>query len=213
MTRRGFSLVEMLVALVIFSVGILAVIQMTLMYVKMNAANFQFSQALAVTQSKMEELKRYSQSDRRDLFAPFDFDYVTSTAEVFTTIYDPDKNTETPIPGLLAAQTPVDYSWGSTTTIRYDSMNDNGQNGDVTAGDGIWTNSDVVNVTVATTPGNTNAPVIQVNLLWTVTPEAPPPNPPVNFHPSYAKLNVEGTWTDKQGQHKTRLESLIFRRQ
>lgn len=201
MNRKGFSLVEMLVALVIFTIGLLAVVQMTYLYVQSNTYNHRYSASVAVAQTKMDELRSFARSDRQDNFSPFDFDYLVSTATVFASVVKPGGGDEA-ISGLLSGS-----NSGGRKFIDWDGS------GDETDGDaiyevlslsgGAYTRSDWVMVSA----GDTSSAEIKVNRQWTVTPDA------INDPPQYAMLAVKCWWTDKQGDHEVNLASCVFRRQ
>jgi type IV pilus assembly protein PilV len=54
---KGFSLIEVLIALVILSVGLLSVGGLMMTSIKTNAFGNQFTQATALAQAKMEEFR------------------------------------------------------------------------------------------------------------------------------------------------------------
>ena len=56
--RNGFSLIEVLIALVLLAVGLLALGGMQIVSIKGNSFSRQITQATVLTQSKLEELKR-----------------------------------------------------------------------------------------------------------------------------------------------------------
>lgn len=196
MSRRGFTLIEVMVSMVIMSVGLLAVLKMAYVYVASNTRNLERGQASVRAQDKMEQLRSYAVSDRVDKFSVFDFDYVVSTSPTFTTVLSPP-STDIPIPGLLSgpAGSPVTTPWGTVYEVLYDD----GTHGDTNAGDGTYTNSDV---------GYGQAG-LQVNRVYSVKPY-----PVGSTRPTYAILTVTSTWTDKSGDTSSiELKSVINRRQ
>lgn len=197
--KSGFTLIEVMVAMVIMSVGLLAVLKMAYVYVQTNTQNLQRGQSSVRTQDKMEQLRSYAVSDRVDKFSVFDFDYLVSTNPAFTTVWDPSTSTDIAVPGLLsgsAGGTPVTTSWGVT----YEVLNDSGNNGDASASDGTYSGSDT-QVDAATSQ--------TIQRLFTVTPF-----PAGAARPSYATIEVTTSWTDKAGiHHDVHLKSVVNRRQ
>ena len=55
--RRGFTLIEVLIALTIFSIGVLAVATLQVTAIHGNALGNEFSQAVSLAREQMEELK------------------------------------------------------------------------------------------------------------------------------------------------------------
>jgi len=209
--NRGFTLIETLVALVILSVGLLAVATMSFTYVRANAHSHQMSEAVVLGQAKMEQLRGYANSERSDNFSVFDFDYLTSTDPCLTTVEDPPGSAAfAQIPGLLSGGivgacgftgANVPMTGGNV----YEVLFDDGTNGDVTGGDGVFTATDTVDYT-GTGAGFT------VNRLWTVQPLAIDVDG--DGRGDYALLHVESSWADRSGGTRTiRLDSLVFRRQ
>ena len=67
--RGGFTLIEVLVALAVMAIGLLAVAKMTYMSVRSNIRNQQAGSGVVAAQSKMEQLRGYARSDRADRFS------------------------------------------------------------------------------------------------------------------------------------------------
>ena len=61
--RNGFSLIEVLIALVLLVVGLLALGGMQIVSIKGNSFSQQMTQATVLTQSKLEEIKKWSFMD------------------------------------------------------------------------------------------------------------------------------------------------------
>ena len=61
--RNGFSLIEVLIALVLLTVGLLALGGMQIVSIKGNSFSQQMTQATVLTQSKLEELKKMPFAD------------------------------------------------------------------------------------------------------------------------------------------------------
>ena len=61
--RNGFSLIEVLIALVLLTVGLLALGGMQIVSIKGNSFSQQMTQATVLTQSKLEELKKLPFAD------------------------------------------------------------------------------------------------------------------------------------------------------
>ncbi len=55
-SNKGFTIIEVLIAMAIFSIGILAVTKMQFSSIKGNRTSFQISEALSLGEGKMEEL-------------------------------------------------------------------------------------------------------------------------------------------------------------
>jgi prepilin-type N-terminal cleavage/methylation domain-containing protein len=199
MDRKGFTLIEVLVAMVVLSIALLAVVQMNIMYVKANIYNHQLSAATMLVQEKMEELRGYARSDRTDKFSPIDFDFLVSTdTGVFTSVWVEDidlngtveANETVYIPGLGSGRAPLTLFSGKT----YNFMTLTG---------GVFTGSKTVNAM-----GSASA--FDLVLTWVVTPLTVFDT----VRPDYAHLIVATTWTDQYGSDRTvRIESMINRRQ
>ncbi len=201
MRNRGFTLVELLVALVILAVGLLAVARMSLTYVRANTFSHVTSAASVLAQEKMEELRAYASGEQGGRFSVFNFDYLVSTDAAYTSIEDPPgSGTPLVVPGLLAGATASAVTTSGGTT--YEVLYDDGNHGDGAAGDGVYGLSETV--ALEGTP-------FSVTRTWTVEPidvDSPP-----DGQADYARLAVETSWTDRLGtQHTIRLESVVYRR-
>lgn len=224
MRTRGFTLVEVLVAMVVLGVGLLAIAKMSLTYTRSNVTTHTISQAAVLAQEKMERLRAFATSERADDFSVFDFNYLTSTNPCFTTVMDPPAgyagSTAKTVPGLLAggvagsgACTGVTGAPLVTTMgVTYDVMYDTGATlvtapdyGDTAAGDGIWTGADRIFLDTVTAGGSG----FFITRRWTIEPLADG-----SGRNAYAHLAVESYWTDPFGtEHDIRLESLVHMRQ
>lgn len=225
MGRRGFTLVETLVAMVVLGVGLLAIAKMSMYYIRSNVAAHTISEAAVLAQEKMEQLRSYATSERADNFSVFDFNYLTSTDPCFTTVADPPVgyagSTVKNVPGLLSGGVagtgtctgvtgaPLATTMGTTYEVMYDTgaaLVTNPNYGDDTAGDGVWTGADRIYLdTVSTTAGTG----FFVTRRWMVEPMVA-----ANGRTSFARLAVESYWTDQFGaEHDIRIESLVHMRQ
>jgi prepilin-type N-terminal cleavage/methylation domain-containing protein len=209
--NRGFTLIETLVALAILSIGLLAIATMSFTYVNANTQSHHMSEAVVLAESKMEQLRGYANSERSDNFSVFDFDYLTSTDPCLTTAEDPPgSGTFIQLPGLLSGGVTgaCGFTGANVTTTGgnvYEVLFDDGTNGDDTAGDGIFTGSDIRDF-------SGNATGFTVSRLWTVEPLAIDVDG--DGRGDYARLHVEASWLDRAGGTRTvRLDSLVFRRQ
>ncbi len=222
--RKGFTLVETLVAMVVLGVGLLAIAKMSLYYTRSNVIAHTISEATVLAQEKMERLRAYATSERADNFSVFDFNYLTSTDPCFTTIADPPPtyagSTVKIVPGLLSGGVVGTGSCTSTgapltTTMGtiYEVLYDTGATlvaapdyGDDTAGDGVWTGADRIFLDTASSTPSTG---FFVTRRWMVEPMVS-----ANGRVSYARLAVESYWTDQFGvEHDIRIESLVHMRQ
>lgn len=137
--KDGFTLLEMLIALVVFSIGILGVLGMVSISIKGNSLSREMSVATNLAKDKVEEMKNMVLDD---LFQPSaDPTLSTNAAPVNMTDVDSETAVETVV-------TPVDNG-GNTCTA-------NSPCGDVAAGDLIWTYS------LPATVGKT------YNRIWTI---------------------------------------------
>ncbi|GAB4259441.1 MAG: hypothetical protein Kow0092_07690 [Deferrisomatales bacterium] len=205
MDRRGFTLVETLVALVVLAVGLLALTKMSVTYVRANGFSHQLSEATVLAHEKMEQLRSYATSERADKYSVFDFDYLTSTAAVFASVEDPpDSGTLVQVPGLLAggSATAVTTTGGTTYEVLYDD----GAHGDAGADDGVWGNTESVAI-----PGQSG---VTMTRTWTVEPlDTLPVGSPDGVY-DYARLTVLTRWTDRSGRSRqVYLQSVVHRRQ
>ncbi|MBI5445183.1 MAG: prepilin-type N-terminal cleavage/methylation domain-containing protein [Deltaproteobacteria bacterium] len=214
MGKRGFTLVEVLVALVVLAVGLLALTKLNLVYVRATALSHKGSEGALLAQDKMEELRRCAVADKPGSFAVYGFPYLISDAPGHTSIEDPPgSGTNVTIAGLLsganggAART----TSGGTT---YEVLYDDGSHGDAVAGDGVYTGTDYVELgtQVRKQSAGTGHEVHRVYSVRRIPIT-------VNGQTStdYALLTVEASWVDAQSTPPTtrtaHLESLAFRRQ
>ena len=201
MAKRGFTLIEVLVAMVIMSIGLLAILRMTAVYIQANTNNLRMGKATSLAQDKMEQLRSYAVSDRVDRLSVFDFDYLVSTSANFTTVLDPATNSNISVNGLLSGPTgtQVTTPWGTVYEVLYDD----GTHGDIASGDGIYSGTDTQNLLVS---GNQ----LTVTRVWTVEPVTP-----AGYSlPEYALLTVTSSWIDNGGtNHQIELMSCVNRRQ
>jgi prepilin-type N-terminal cleavage/methylation domain-containing protein len=207
--RDGFTLVEVLVALAILAVGLLAVAKMTYMAVRANVRNQQAGSGVVAAQSKMEQLRGYARSDRADKFSPLDFDYLVSKQAKFASLLKPGTPpTDFVIDGLLSGGpgggTAKVAPWAPDDLV-FDVLYDDGSNGDEAAGDGIYTMEDPEPV-----QSQGLAKPFWVRRKWTVEPITDPVTDETNF----ARLTVNTRWTDQNNVEKeVTLTSLVHRRQ
>lgn len=202
-SKRGFSLIEAMVAMAILGVGLLAVLKMTYVYIRSNAYTQMRSQISTLAQDKMEELRSYAVSDRVDNFSVFDFNYLVSTSADFTTVENPANHSDIVISGLLSGSNSgaaVTTPWG----VKYEVLT-------AISGGGGYEGSDDPVILSATT----NAKVLTVHRHWTVKPVmASGSTPGSGVVADYALLSVDVTWTDQNGEeHKEAIYSCINRRQ
>ncbi|MDY6863534.1 MAG: type IV pilus modification protein PilV [Thermodesulfobacteriota bacterium] len=66
---KGFTLLEVLIALTILSIGLLGMAQMQIIAIRSNSYAFRFSEASAIVQDKLEELKSLDYLNATDLDA------------------------------------------------------------------------------------------------------------------------------------------------
>ena len=188
-SRRGFTLVEVLVALVVLAVGLLAVSKMGITYVRANTFNHEMSEATLLAEEKMEQLRRYGTTDQPGNFAVFGFDYLVSTDSLYTTLAD-----STQVSGLLSGSNGGSAATNTSGTV-YEVLSELGGG---TYGSGmVYGNSDTDTLSTGTT----------VSRSWTVEPIT------LRGRTDYAKTTVTTTWTSRSGQtHSVHLESMFSRR-
>lgn len=201
--KRGFTLIEAMVAMAILGVGLLAVLKMTYVYIRSNSFNQMRSQISTLAQDKMEELRSYAVSDRVDNFSVFDFNYLVSTEAAFTTVENPATSTDIAVSGLLSGSNggaAVTTPWGVT----YEVLT-------AISGGGGYEGADDPAILTAAKDGK----VITVHRHWTVTPlMADGSTPGSGVVADYALLSVDVTWTDQNNEaHKEAIYSCIDRRQ
>jgi prepilin-type N-terminal cleavage/methylation domain-containing protein len=236
MDKRGFTLIEAVIAMAILAVGLLAVMKMTSSYIRANQYNHKMSEAVVFAQDKMEQLRSYATSDRIDRFSVFDFDYLVSTQKDFTSVFDPEPNgglgDDILVDGFLSGGAPNNGvptapPWTpDDQDFMYDVMYNDGEktpaagaaittvSGDEDETDGIFTNQDTKDIMIM--PGGGNAPeVFTVNRTWTVEPIPNlDPSAPGAIKPDYALLTVRVWWNDKLGNERdVNISSCLFRRQ
>ncbi|PLX44930.1 MAG: type IV pilus modification protein PilV [Deltaproteobacteria bacterium] len=212
MNRRGFTLIEVLVALVILLIGLLAVIQLSLAYINANTFNHMMSEATILAQEKMEELRSYARSDRADRYSALDFDYLTSTETDFTSFAEKDLSGTVKEPllivdGLLSGGNggtnkvaPWNPAYGETDAKPdYFVLYDDGAHEDGGSGDGVYGTTWDEEVLG---PAGTTA--FTVTTAWTIEPLAA----------DYAELTVTSKFTDRTGTERSvTFVSLVNRRQ
>lgn len=217
MAKRGFTLIEVLVALVVMAIGLLALARLNVVYLRATDQAHQISEGVLLAQDKMEDLRKYAIADQPGNYSVFDFDYLTSTTAVFTSVADPPgSGTSKPVAGLLAgAAAPGAALTPTTGGTVYEVLYDDGasSHGDATAGDKVYSNSDTVD-TRSQAKGAAGAGTgALIRRVWSVEPitlQTVSGQPVVD----YARLTVEAEWVDKQDQpHRVHLESLAHRRQ
>ncbi|MBE0618380.1 MAG: type IV pilus modification protein PilV [Proteobacteria bacterium] len=189
MSQRGFTLIETLVALVILAVGLLAVAQMSITYVRANTQSQELSEAVVLAQDKMEQLRRYGTTDQPGNFAIFGFNYLISTATTFTTLAD-----GTVVPGLISGTAGnCGFITNVAGTTRYERLSPIGGG---TFGNGaVYGCSDTV--------GAAN----DITRTWTVQPVS------LRGEFDYAIVTVQSTWPDRAGNDRSiQLQSLFNRR-
>lgn len=198
--RDGFTLVEVLVALAILAVGLLAVAKMTFMAVRSNIRNQQASSGVVAAQSKMEQLRGYARSDRADRFSPLDFDYLVSRQKNFASLLNPGTPpTNFVVDGLLSGGagggTAKAAPWDPS--LVFDVLTDNGS--------GVYSYEDPAPIRVQGVADN-----FWVKRTWSVQPITDPVTGETNF----ARLTVNAKWTDQNNVGKEiTLTSLVHRRQ
>ncbi|PLX40502.1 MAG: hypothetical protein C0608_09030 [Deltaproteobacteria bacterium] len=212
MNRKGFTLIEVLISLVILLIGLLAVIQLSLAYINANTFNHMMSEATILAQEKMEELRSYARSDRADRYSALDFDYLTSTETDFTSFAQKDisgtvKEPLLIVDGMLSGGkggaskvAPWNPDYGEADAKPdYFVMYDDGGHEDGGSGDGVfgatW-DEEVLG------PAGTTAFV--VTTAWTVEP----------IGVDYAELTVTSKFIDRTGTERSvTFVSLVNRRQ
>lgn len=212
MAKRGFTLIEVMIAMVILSIGLMAVLKMTYVYIASNTTNLRAGKASVLAQDKMEELRALARTDSMDNFLPFDFDYLVSTNAAFTSVtgfHATGSSAAIPISGMLsgAAGTPQAVYWhaaGSGDPTQYDVLYDDASHGDATSGDNIYTAEDTQYAIVS-------GSALPITRRWTVEPL------PSGGTPEFAKITVTAEWKEEgQGTTQTRsmsIMSLVHRRQ
>jgi len=157
--RNGFTLIETMIALAIFSVGIMAVGAMLVYSTRTRVTNKQIEYSVTLAHAKMEELRKVATKE---------VDIRYSTVLNFNYILSRDPNYGTiggfVLPGVLsgasgltAITNDLDAKLAAATItaddhqrrldealIMYDDGNEN--HGDETAGDGIWSSLEYINM-------------------------------------------------------------------
>jgi prepilin-type N-terminal cleavage/methylation domain-containing protein len=175
--KRGFTLLETMVALAIFTVGILGIGAMLVYSTRSRVFNRQLNFAVTLAHAKMEDLRKVGTSEIDIRYSSvLNFNYLLSRKPDYGTIQG------YPLPGLLSgaagladAKTKLLAKLGFATEAaaagdpeynkRLDSikiMYDDGDmdnHGDETAGDGIWSSLEYINADtqVIKTPERYNA--------------------------------------------------------
>jgi type IV pilus modification protein PilV len=188
MNQRGFTLVETLVALVVLAVGLLAIAQMGVTYVRANTQSQQLSAATVLAQDKMEQLRRYGTTDQPGNFAVFGFNYLISTQTTFTTLAD-----GTDVPGVLSATAGACGTTANSAGTLYESLEP--------LGGGTFGNGARYGCTDTVGPGGS------ITRAWSVEPIT------LRGETDYARVRVTCTWTDPRNNSRSvQLESLFNRR-
>jgi prepilin-type N-terminal cleavage/methylation domain-containing protein len=182
--KAGFTLLEVLIALAVFSVGMLGLLGMVATSIQANTLSQQTSVATNLAQDKLEEMKNMS----------FDSLFQPSAA-------DPTLSTNAP----PADMTDIDPVTGTSTTV---SAGDNGGNtcsanspcGDVTANDLIWTYSRPATIDNKS-----------YNRIWTVQRN---PTLTVNGANQTVfrsiRLEAIASWTDSSGRaHRVSVATIV----
>jgi len=186
--QRGFTLIETLVALVILAVGLLAVAQMGITYVRSNTDSQRLSEATVLAQDKMEQLRRYGTTDQPGNFAVFGFNYLISTLATFTTLAD-----MTNVPGLLGAAGGACGVVTNTAGTPYERLEP--------LGGGTFGNGARYGCSDTVGSGS------DITRSWSVEPIT------LRGETDYARVVVTCTWNDRLSNARTvRLESLFNRR-
>ncbi len=209
MSKRGFTLIEVLISMVILGIGLLAVVKMSLMYVNANTFNHMLSQATILSQEKMEEIVTLARDERVDKYSGLDFDYIISEEVDFTSLLDETitPNTSLIVDGMLSGGnggTDATAPWDSELT--YKVMFDDGAHEDGGSGDGVFGTTDEHSVL-----GPAGNAVYMITRAWTVEPIVPTdPADDIN----YAIITVTSTWIDRYGNDRdVTFQSLVYRRQ
>ena len=196
--REGFTLVEVLVALAILAVGLLAVAKMTFMAVRSNIRNQQASSGVVAAQSKMEQLRGYARSSPGRPVLPARFRLPGERADNLASLLNPgNPPTDFVIDGLLSggAGTAKVAPWDDK--LVFDVLTDNGS--------GVFTYEDPEPWKVQGV-----AETFYVKRMWSVQPITDPVTGETNF----ARLTVNSKWTDQNNVGKEiTLTSLVHRRQ
>lgn len=191
MRRNGFTLIEVLISLVLLSIGLLALTQMSTTYIRANVKTQDLTDGALLASEKMEQLRQYATSEP-NYESVFGFNYLTSTLAAYSSILDPPGSTTVKtISGLLsgAAGTPVTTTSGTTFEVL------------TAAGGGAYTATDV----------KTTATGAQVTRVWSVRPIQTTVNGATAT--DNAELVVTATWTDKfNTPHTATMRSLVHRR-
>lgn len=132
--KNGFTLIEVLIAIVILSIGLLGIGQMQLMGIRGNASASTFSEAAAFGQDKMEELINlpYTHTDLSDTngdgtagldaIASSDADGSESQIGATNKQYDITWNIAVDSPAAHAKHIRVHVQWSDKGRIRTISM-------------------------------------------------------------------------------------------
>ena len=91
LSYNGFTLVEVLVAMVIFAISSMAVTMLMMNHTKLVSLNSQASEAIALAQDKLEDLRTMSFADLVSNSAP----PVTKKGTAYTTSWTVQQNTPT----------------------------------------------------------------------------------------------------------------------
>lgn len=180
--KDGFTLLEVLIAIALLSVGLLSIAGMMVVSIRGNASGGKLSVATTLAQDKIEELRNvpfdniYMNCDDPALWNGGNMALCTDAPANMTD----DNNTVTVVDDITV--TPADD--GSNTCSQTAPC------GDLQTGDGIWTYD-----LGTTMNGNT------YNRIWTVQR---------NF-PEYKMITAEAiaSYTDQTGPHRVRIKTIF----
>jgi prepilin-type N-terminal cleavage/methylation domain-containing protein len=155
-SARGFTLIETMIALSIFTIGIMAIGAMLVYSTRARVLNRQVNFAVSVTHDRIEELRKISESEVDVRYnAVLNFNYILSRDPAYGTIDG------YAVPGFLSGTSGYTTATASIASkgisaeekqqrrdkikILYDDGN-TADHGDETSGDGIWTCLEYINM-------------------------------------------------------------------